>query len=232
MSRRLLAIISSAVLAIIAGVLVFNYVNRADARAMSDLSPEQVLVVTDTVPTGTAAAELPDYVSVEELPASTIAPDAVQSLDDVAGLVTVSELYPGEQVLSTRFVSPGQDAAPEVPAGHHEVTIQLPTTRVIGGYLAAGDTVGLFVSSEEETRLLLHKVLVTNVQGGAVMEITDDGAATEQPAAESLMVTLAVDAADAPRVVNAAEFHGVWLSLEPADAPDSSTTIDREDLFG
>ena len=232
MSRRLLAIISSAVLAIIAGFLVFNYVNQADARAISELSPEQVLVVTNTVPEGTTAEELSDYVSLDELPASTIAPDAIQSVDEVAGLVTVSELYPGEQVLSARFATPDEDAAPEVPAGHHEITLQLPADRVIGGYLAAGDAVGLFVSSEEETRLLLHKVLVTKVQGGAAIEATDDGAETEQPAAESLMVTLAVEAADAPLVVNAAEFHGVWLSLEPADAPENSTTIDREDLFG
>ncbi|GAA4106114.1 Flp pilus assembly protein CpaB [Enteractinococcus coprophilus] len=232
MSRRLLAIISSAILAIIAGILVFNYVNQADTRAISELSPKEVLVVTEQVPAGTPAEELSGYVSLEQRPASTITPEAIQTLDAVAGLITVSELYPGEQVLSTRFDSPNADRSPDVPADHHEITIELPAARVIGGHLAAGDTVGLFVSSEEETRLLLHKVLVTNVEGGAVLETTDDGADTAQPAAESVFVTLAVPAPDAPLVVNAAEFHGVWLSREPADAPDNSTTIDREDLFG
>jgi pilus assembly protein CpaB len=143
----------------------------------------------------------------------------------------VTELYPGEQVLHTRFAAADEVPETQVPADHHEITIQLPAARVIGGYVSAGDTVGLFVSSDDETRQLLHKVLVTHVEGGAVPGNSEDAESGES-AAETLLVTLAVDAADAPLIVNAAEFHGVWLSLEPADAPEDSTTIDREDLFG
>jgi hypothetical protein len=47
MSRRIIAIISSAVLAILAGLLVFNYVQQADARAIAELSPEEVVIVTE-----------------------------------------------------------------------------------------------------------------------------------------------------------------------------------------
>lgn len=235
MSRRILAIAVSAVIAVIAALLIIRYVGQADDRALSGLSPDEVLVVTETVPEGTAAEALDEYVSVEEVPASTVAPDALRSLDHVAGQVTVSELYPGEQVLSARFISPQERTSVDVPEGYHEVTIQLPKTRVLGGHLAVGDTVGLFASSydrDDQTKLLLHKVLVTKVQGGAIVTTTEDGTEDMQDAADALMVTLAVQPSDAVRVINAAEFHGIWLSLEPTEAPEGISTIDREDLFG
>ncbi|WP_258933497.1 hypothetical protein [Nesterenkonia pannonica] len=58
MSRRILAALIAAVLAVIAAVLVINYVTQADERAMADMEPETVLVVSDQVPEGTPASEL------------------------------------------------------------------------------------------------------------------------------------------------------------------------------
>lgn len=236
MSRRLLAIIFSVVLALIAALLVVRYVGQADSRAISDLSPEEVLVVTQPIPQGTSAGSLDEYVALEELPGSVVAPDALRSLNSVAGQVTVTDLYPGEQVLAARFDPPGEGLETvEIPEGYHQVTIALASTRVVGGHLAPGDTVGLFASSYDagnETALILHKVLVTKVQGGVQVTQHDDGTETTQPAADSLLVTMAVAADDAQRIIHLAEFHGIWLSLEPIDAPEGFNPIDREDLFG
>ncbi len=121
----------------------------------------------------------------------------------------------------------------EVPAGFHQLTLQLPATRVVGGHVAAGDTVGLFVSSEGQTHLRLHKILVTRVEGGYTVVQNEDGSESTQPAADTLMVTVAVPTEHAELVVNAAEFHGIWLSLEPEDAPEDGTrVVGRQDLFG
>ncbi|TDS82310.1 pilus assembly protein CpaB [Nesterenkonia aurantiaca] len=192
---------------------------------MADMSPESVLVVTESVPEGTPVSEMTDSVSTDEVPSSAVIPGGIGSLEDVAGELTTTTLYPGEQLVEGRFASPEELEDPmkvDAPEGFHEITVQLPTTRVIGGHLTPGDTVGFFVSASDpqETQLTLQKVLVTRVDGGVTEGVDDEGVETTTPAADTLMVTLAVEASDARLVAHAAEFHGVWLSLEPESGPE------------
>lgn len=236
MSRRILAGVAAAVLAILAAVLVVSYANSADQRAMEGMAPTRVLIVEETIPEGTPAEDLADYVSAQDVPETTVASGALASVQEIQGEVTTSQLYPGEQLLVDRFASPaeleGADQV-EVPEGFHEISIQLSTNRVIGGRLKPGDTVGFFVNEDGEgkTHLVLHKVLVTAVQGGIETVEEEDGDETSEPA-DSVMVTLAVKAPDAEIISNAAEFHGIWLSLEPEDAPEDGTReVTAEDMF-
>ncbi len=236
MSRNLIAGLLALVSAVVAGLLVYAYAANADQRAMADLSPTPVLVVTEAVPAGTAAEAMTDFVAVEEIPESAVIAGGISSLDDVEGQFTVGPLVPGEQLLAARFAAPEVLDAPdfEIPAGYHQVSFQLEARRVIGGHLKAGDTVGFFISdlnteTSRFTDLLFHKLLVTRVAGGAV-EPTEDQMA--QPPADTLMVTVAVDVVDAAKVIWAAEHTLIWLSLEPSDAPnDDPPTITAENLF-
>ncbi|MGJ9372359.1 Flp pilus assembly protein CpaB [Nesterenkonia sp. CF4.4] len=236
MSRRFLAAILAVILAGLAAVLVISYVNAADERAMADMSPESVLVVTESVPEGTPVDEMTDLVITDEVPASAVVPGGIGTLDDVAGELTTTALYPGEQLVEGRFASPEELEDPakvDAPEGFHEITVQLATARVMGGHLAAGDTVGFFVTpGNNETQLTLQKVLVTRVQGGVAQTVEEDGTETTTPAAETLMVTLAVDVTDAKLVAHAAESYGIWLSLEPEDGPiDDAGPVSVEDVL-
>ncbi|MGJ9426448.1 Flp pilus assembly protein CpaB [Nesterenkonia halotolerans] len=237
MSRRFLAALAAVVLAVIAAVLVISYVNAADERAMADIEPETVLVVTESIPQGTRVEEMGEFVATDELPSSAVVPESIDSLEEVAGQVTTAPLYAGEQLVAGRFSLPEDLEGArevEVPEGFHEITVQLPTTRVIGGHLTAGDTVGFFVSpaDPQETQLALQKVLVTRVQGGVTETVEEDGTETTTPAAETLMVTLAVEATDAKLVAHSVEFHGIWLSLEPEDGPEEETgPVQVEDVL-
>ncbi|MGC0272385.1 Flp pilus assembly protein CpaB [Pseudactinotalea sp. Z1739] len=233
MSRRPIAAVVALVLAAGAAAVVINYVSGADERAMAGMSPTSVFVVSEPVPEGTPSEDLTEYLTVAEVPTAAVVPGGVQDLDEVAGQVTTAALQAGEQLLAARFAPPEEEAeAFQVPEGFHQVSVQLPANRVIGGHLVAGDTVGIFISDEDETHLRLHKVLVTRVHGGATINESDDGEEQTQEASSSLMVTFAVSAPDAEILVNAAEFRGIWLSLEPADAPEGDTrVVDREDLL-
>ncbi|MCH8566097.1 Flp pilus assembly protein CpaB [Nesterenkonia sp. LB17] len=237
MSRRLIAALAAVVLAALAAVLVISYVNQADDRAMADMSPETVMVVTEAVPEGTPVEEMGEFVGTDEVPSAAVVPAGIGSLEEVAGQVTIAPLYPGEQLVAERFASPEDlegAGEVEIPQGFHEITVQLPTTRVVGGHLNPGDTVGFFVSLTEpqETQLTLQKVLVTRVQGGVTETVEEDGTETTTPAADTLMVTLAVEATDAKIVAHAAEFHGIWLSLEPEDGPEDDTDpVEVQDML-
>ena len=115
---------------------------------------------------------------------------------------------------------------------------------MVGGQLAAGDHVGFFVSFEGDdnrasrTSKDLDKILVTSVQGApsaaaaAEGEAAADGAGNDAPAVPegSMLVTFAVNADTAEKIVYASEFGRIWLSLEPEDAEENANGATREDF--
>ncbi len=237
MNRRLLAAVLALVLAVLGGVVLVGWVKGADARALAGTRTVPVLVVVDPVPAGTPVADLKNSVELQELPAMSVPEGAMDSLDAVTGFVTEGALVPGEQLVAARFEDPASALAAgtvEVPAGLSEVSVLLDPQRAVGSRLAAGDTVGVFVSQvladgTGQTHALLHGVLVTQVQGAPSSTPADPGADAQTVAAEApsgaLLVTLAVRSADAETVVFGQEHGTVYLSLEPEGADTADTRV-------
>lgn len=245
MKSRIVGAIVAVLLAVVGAVLLVQYVSTSEQRAMAGTETETVLVVRDglSVPEGTPAEGLVDFVSAEAVPAKVVPADAMASLGEVAGQVTSVELVAGEQLLSSRFVDPAEiedEQLVEVPEGMQEVTILLEPQRVVGGQLAAGDTVGVFISleggttaiPESATHLTMHKVLVTNIQGlPVVAEETNAPSSTPVPPG-SVLVTVARTGADAEKLVFAQEFGRIWLSKEPANATEDGTRpVTSDEIF-
>ena len=184
MKSRLIAGIAAVVLALVGAVMVFSYANRADARAVQELEPVDVLVVQAEVPAGTPVSELAASVATTQLPGASVADTALANLDSSAGMVTAVDLVPGEQLVTARLVKPEDLVTPgsvEVPAGLHEVSILVEPQRIAGGRVAPGDYVGVFMSMSsggaegeegegggegggESTQLVVPRVLVSSVQ--------------------------------------------------------------------
>lgn len=242
MIRRLVISLLAVLIAAVGGVLTYLYAATADSRAMARLEPAQVLIVAEPIPQGTSADAIARSLAISEIPAAAVVPGAVTDLTEVAGLQTTTDLQPGEQLLASRFVAPEAVADEvEVPADMHLLTVRLEAQRVIGGELQPGDTVGVFVSGDiastegdtgatselagSVTNLILHKVLVTAVQGAATTTTNEEGEEVEEAAADSLMITVALSAPDAELVVFAQEFGSIWLSLEGAEVPEDGTRI-------
>ncbi|MGY1813065.1 Flp pilus assembly protein CpaB [Blastococcus sp. SYSU D00820] len=240
--RRLLAALAALLLALVGTVVLAAYVRGADARALEGVETVEVLVVAEPVPEGTPGEALGDLVTTELLPAKAAVPGRVTDLAQLTGLVAVVDLAPGEQVLAERFAEPealGVPGTVPVPEGLGEISVALEPQRAVGGRLAAGDTVGVYLSLVFEdgtatTHAVLHSVLVTQVQGAPVQgaeTAADDGG----PAAPvgSLLVTLALPAGDAETVVYGAEHGTLWLSLEPEGADtDGTQVISQMDVYG
>jgi pilus assembly protein CpaB len=235
MKRRIIAAVAAVLLAAVGAVGIFAYVSRADQRAMAGQQTAEVLVITKPVPKGATPAEMTKSVTSKLLPQTAIVPGAVDSLTKIGdGLVTTADLQPGEQVLGSRFADPATlinaNSAP-VPKGLQELSLQLDSQRVLGANLVPGDTVGVFltigVKPDRKTHLVAAKVLVSRVQGGlAPAPATDKSTAQAAPLPDttSVMVTLAVTAPQAEKIVHAAEDGNVWLSHETADDNETGTT--------
>ncbi|MCU7533228.1 Flp pilus assembly protein CpaB [Prescottella equi] len=183
-------------------------------------------------------------VAVKKLPEMAVLPDRVTSLDQLSGRVALIDLLAGEQLVSARFADPATAHSQEqggLPEGMQEVTVLLEPQRALGGHLAPGDTVGVFMSfsppiKNYETHLRLQKVKVTRVQGAVTAgdeKVSEADKLASSPApTESLLVSLAVDVPMAERVLFAAEHGKIWLSNEPMSANESgATVINPEGVF-
>lgn len=240
MKRRIIAASAAVVVAMISAVLLLRYVAEADHRAMAGMTLQQVLVVTAPIPEGTAANQIAESVTKQELPAKTVVDGAVTDLSELSGLVTSTELQPGEQVLAARFIDPETHKkahASDVPKGFSEVSVLLEPQRVVGNDLGPGDRVGVYISlgenvGEGRTHLTLHKTLVTRVQGitaGQAAESTDGETSNGKPVPEgSLLVTVAVSAEDAEQLIFAAEYGRIWMSLENEESTNKDTRLVTE----
>jgi pilus assembly protein CpaB len=241
---RIIAGVVAVLLATIGTVLLVSYVAGADQRALAGTKTVDVLVVNKTIPAGTTAKALADFVGRQAVPAKVMAKDAVTSLGEVGDQVTTVELVPGEQLVRSRFVDPATikgEGAITVPKGMQEISVQLEPQRIVGGQLQPGDTVGIFMSlkptlsSEPVTHLTLHKVLVTGIQGLAETPAKADATASPTTAPVppgSVIVTLARTGADAEKIVFAQEFGSIWLSKEPSTASESGTRqLTAKDLY-
>lgn len=256
MKRTVLGVIASVLLAAVGTVFLVGFVRGAEDRALAGQETVEVLVVSETIARGTAAEQIGASVVTQRIPANVMAEGSVVDLDDLEGRVAAVDLVPGEQLVAARFAEPAQlgvERAVEVPEGLQEVTISLSPERAVGGQIRPGETVGLFASfnltdrrGEEEinneeqeylrqqlsetTKLILHKLLVTNVQVEQLPQqpADGDGQATSGPdlaPTGNLLITLAIDVPQAERIVFAAEHGTIWLSLEDEDADESGSRL-------
>ncbi|GAA3181485.1 hypothetical protein GCM10010531_39600 [Blastococcus jejuensis] len=246
MKRRFLAALAAIILLVAGTAVLVAYVRGADSRALAGVRTVQVLVADELIPEGTPAAELTTLVRTELVPAKAALDGRVTDLDALDGQVATVDLLPGEQLLAGRFAQPDDLQAAgtvAVPAGLEEISVLLEPQRAVGGRLAAGDEVAVFVSlvfqdGTSTTHALLHHVLVTQVQGAPTPVQPAEGdtstASSGSPLpASSLLVTLALTAQQAEPVVFGAEHGTLWLSLEPEDADtDGTDVITQGNVYG
>jgi pilus assembly protein CpaB len=149
MNKRWIGVGVSIALAIIGTYLLVNYVQGADERALEGEETVEVLVINEPVARGTAAEEIEDSVETVLVPAKLQTPGSVGDLSVLAGTYTSIDLVPGEQILSTRFVTADVLVALDdfpLPDGLLEVTLSLSPERALGGALRPGDTVAVIAS--------------------------------------------------------------------------------------
>lgn len=245
MKTRLLGGIVALVLAIVGTLLLVSYVQGSEARAQEDLKPVEVLVIQEQVPQGSDLEKIKAAVKLTSLPSASVPNGALKSLEGLNGKVASVELMPGEPLLGVRLVDPESLSAPgsvPVPAGMQEISVQLEAERVVGGRIAAGDTVGIVVLFDkgavketpdlESGQQVFHKVLVTSVQrslpkaSAKAPTGTDpaEQANTQLPTGQ-IMVTFARNDADSAKIAFGAHFGSLWLTKEPSAATEGAPVI-------
>jgi pilus assembly protein CpaB len=198
MTRRILAVLISVVLAVLGTAAVFLYVRTADARATAGKKARVVVVAQKHIPAGTTGKSIKagDYLRTVNMPAETVPDDAISQVSaDLDALVVMSEVQPGQLLLRAMF---GQEtrttAGLRIPEGLIAVSAKVKLAAFGPGLVRAGVKVAIFytytplddsrrnaVSGQglekghninSVTRLLLNNIEVIAVNGG---KSTNDG---------------------------------------------------------
>lgn len=153
MPKQKIILIAGVVLALVAVVMVKTYIDQQvqvnrqrDQQVLQQRMAEQtpVLVAATDIPRGTTLT--PDMVKASVVPNQYVQPQAVTSLDRVAGMVTIAPFAGGEQItLSKLSMQKGSGALADVtPIGKRAITVQADNMASLLGMIKAGDYVDVF----------------------------------------------------------------------------------------
>lgn len=143
--RRVIRITSALVLAIVGTVALMAYVKSAKDEAVAGEALVDVYVVDELVPKGAGEAVIEKSVSIAQVPARLRQPGAITDLADVdSDEVAAIDLQPGDQLLAARLTT--KQAVSDEVTDKVQISVRLEAERAVGGALAKGDLVGVYLS--------------------------------------------------------------------------------------
>jgi Flp pilus assembly protein CpaB len=217
-----------------------NVQKRADHNA----TLVGVYTVTAPIPRGTTGASViaGNLVKRGQIPLKYMPSDAITDLASIREEVAAVSLAPGQVVEKSLFVSPealraatASAAAKAIPSGDVGITVSIDSVvNRVAGLIRPGDQVDMLIQPSPGVWQFLYQ----NVNVLAVgSNISPSGTATAQNAKAvaaadaSALVTFAVPADAAPRVIIAAK-EGLYLALvPPGSAAAAQPTISQANLI-
>lgn len=212
MDRRRVLLVVAAVIAGLGTLLVFLYVRGADQRANQKYHAVQVLKAVKQINIGetVAAAQAAGKIEESSVGEGERLPDALDSLDSISNQIAQTNIYPGEQIIASKFGTTAASANTlTIPKGDIAVSINLTDTARVAGFVNPGDKVAIFMNSTggaglgSFTRLLLSPVEVIAVGTTTMVSTTTTdptGAQTTEQLPRTLF-TLGVTQAEAEKIL-------------------------------
>lgn len=217
----------AALIAALGSTTVFLYVRGADQRARADQALVRVLKAVTRIEPGETlgAAQAAGKLRMEGVPASQVLPGAVNAVDTLGSLVALGTIYPQEQIVTAKFGDVGDRETLPLPRGTIAVSVTLSDTGRVAGFVSPGDDVAVFMNGavrgeQKGVRLLLPRVQVVAVGATTTISTTTTDPAGAQTVEQlpATLFTLAVDQADAERVMLAATTGTLALGYLSSDS--------------
>jgi len=224
--RNKLLLALSLVLALVAGALVYYYLDNLKKTYQQQEDFKAVLVASIRIPAKTLVTS--QMLAVKEMPARYITEKAIIDPKEALGKTTKSEILPGEIIREEKLAS-GKNAADGlaflIKPGMRAITVAVNDVSGLAGLLRTGDRVdvlGTFdlPAAAGQEKASLTSLLVQNVE---VLSL-DQGLANNQPVGNGKKqntynnVTLMVTAEQAQPLTLCSEKGSIRLILRaPAD---------------
>ena len=256
-NRRMLILVVAVALAGLTAFLTFSYADSADERAFKDAELVSVLLVKKDIPKGFPGDRALDegYVGRESIPRKFFPAKAITNAQSLRGQVALAPLSPGVPVVDGSFVEPRlaqESFAQRLQKGMQAVTLAVSDVQGVARLVVPGDHVNLMVTLDGEgapagpaaagggkqTQFVLQNIEVlavgntTTIQPGEEAIQAQNLQAGQVKTVDSGLMTFAVPALDAERVVHANEIGTIHLTLVPPDyAPAPVAPVNRGNLF-
>ena len=241
MIKRLIPFIVSAVLGLIAVVMLQRYLagERAKLTAkqqeLQALFQDQknVIVALKEIPEGTAIT--PELLGSQPIPSKFVQPYATSQAMDVVGWVAKVPIAQGEQILTNKLRRESEQPLSATlsgltPEGKRAVTIGADALTGVGGFVRPGDAIDVLwtfkvpQAGTQETEL----VTMTLFQNVSVLAVGDQmigKAASDHEASQSYTVTLALNPQETALLLYAREQGQIQLSLRPKTEKDLQVAV-------
>jgi pilus assembly protein CpaB len=140
-------VLMSLLLAIVAMILVYVYLNTRETELLESSNPKDVIIATDDILPSVPIEE--NQVKLAQVPKKWVQTGAVSDLKQVVGTISRVPIMKSSQVLGTELISydKGTGLAFKVPVGKRAVTIAVNDVSGVANLVQPGnyvDIVGLF----------------------------------------------------------------------------------------
>lgn len=238
MGRRTILLTTSVLLAGLGTLLVFLYAQSADRRASRGQTLVTVLFATATIPAGTSASQAvtKGWLEPRPVPQRYVPGTAVRNAAELGSDVAVTTLTRDMTVVRGHFGSPtGVTGQLSMPRGKMALTVELTDPERVAGLVRPQSDVAVFATvqdpgAEDERReitgVLLPSVRVLRV-GQDTLTTAPQSGALPRTAAEDIpkqILTLAVNATEAQKLIYAKKNGQLYLALRGPDPLDTNVT--------
>jgi pilus assembly protein CpaB len=226
MNRRTVLLLAAALVAALGTGLVFLYVKGADDRAEKRFETVEVLRAVAPIEKGESIDDAASNgkLALEPVSKGDVLANSQTSTEELSGQVAITQIYPGEQIISDKFGDAAQalaaKSALDVPKGDIAISVELTDPGRVAGFLNPGSEVAIIFVGEEDagigfSRMLLPKVTVLGVGSTTTTTETTTTPEGEQTTAEipKTLLTLAVSKEEAEKVTFASAQGEVVLGL-------------------
>lgn len=231
-NRRTILLVVAGILALGAGLLTFDYLSSAN-KPSADATARNVVVAVAPIP-----AHVPitaSMVTVISRPSNNVDPDAVASVAEANGSVSLANIPVGAMITSsntTRMID--VSLASRLGSGMRAVSIPVDDVKDVSGLLQPGDRVDVIAipprvgTAQPKASRILRDVKVLALGGAVTVQV--ESPAPGQPAAsqEARTATLEVTPRQADLLAMADINAVLRLALRAPREPMNS--VDTEDL--
>ena len=252
-NRRVLILVIAVALAGLTAFLTFNYANTADQRAFDGAQLVKVYMVKKDIPKGMPGEKALDegYIAQEDIPRKFFPAKAITNPQALRGQVALAGLSTGVPIVEGSFVEPRlaqESFAQRLGKDKQAVTLAVTDVEGVARLVVPGDHVNLMVTTDKppapgqvggkETQYVLQNVEVLAVGNSTALEPGETAVQAQNVQAgqaktvESGLMTFAVPALDAEKVVHASQIGSIHLTLLPPDySPAPVTPVNNGNLF-
>jgi Flp pilus assembly protein CpaB len=217
--------------AVIAGIAVLVYLNHYRNSVNAKAQPISVLVAKSLIQKGTPGEVVATtgLYQTTSIPKDHVKTGALVDPATLTGKVALADIYPGQQITEADFGAGGNALTQQLARTQRAVVVPLDSPGEVGGQIAAGDHVDVWVGVNAQSANGVSRPLVQEV----MQDMYVLNAGTTNGGTASGNVTLRATPHQAGELIYASSNAKIWLVLRPVvGSVTKPPVITANDLLG